>query len=68
MEKCQSILALFILLGVFAFIKSQFYVFMFNTGGWKMAAPNVFVSMLELALITVGICSAIQIVKKGKIK
>jgi len=46
-----------ILTGYFAFFKSQIYVYLFNTGNWKMAAPNLFVSILEYVGITAGIIS-----------
>ncbi len=48
---------LIVALGIFCFIKSELYVFMFNTGGWKMAAPNVVIGFLEYIAITAGVCA-----------
>jgi len=53
-----------ILAGCFAFWKSQIYIYIFNTGNWKMAAPNLFISILEYVGITAGVCSVYQIINK----
>lgn len=51
-----------ILAGCFAFFKSQIYIYLFNTGNWKMAAPNMFIAILEYVGITAGICSVTEII------
>lgn len=53
-----------ILAGCFAFWASQLYIYLFNTGNWKIAALNLFISILEYVGITAGIISGYQICMK----
>lgn len=50
------IYVLVILAGCFAFYKTQIYFYLFNTGNWKMAAPNIVLSYLEYVGITAAVC------------
>lgn len=45
-----------IALGVYCFKESQIYVYMFNTGGWKLAASSLTVAALQLLGISAGMC------------
>jgi len=56
------------LAGSYAFYKTQLYFYLFNIGNWKMAAPNMVISVLEYVGITAGIISVHQIISKGRSK
>lgn len=45
-----------IAVGVYSFVQSQLYVYMFVTGGWKMAAESVTAAVLQLLGISAGMC------------
>ena len=62
----NSIYAVIALLGIFAFYKSQIYVYLFNTGGWKMSAMYLVTGILEYAGITAGMCMMIHLFYKVK--
>ncbi|MCQ2090212.1 MAG: DUF4405 domain-containing protein [Fibrobacter sp.] len=47
---------LLIAAGVYGFIQSELYVYMFVTGGWKMAAESVTAAVLQLLGISAGMC------------
>ncbi|PWJ61920.1 MULTISPECIES: DUF4405 domain-containing protein [unclassified Fibrobacter] len=42
--------------GVYGFVQSQLYVYMFVTGGWKLAAESVSAAVLQLLGISAGMC------------
>lgn len=42
--------------GVYGFVQSQLYVYMFVTGGWKQAAESVVMAILQLLGISAGVC------------
>ena len=54
---------LIIFAGCFALWESQLYVYLFNTGNWKMAAPNLFVSYIEYIGITAAVSLIYHLVK-----
>jgi len=56
---------LLILAGSFAFYKTQLYYYLFNIGNWKMAAPNIVISVLEYVGITAGVCALVQFIKNA---
>lgn len=42
--------------GVYGFVQSELYVYMFVTGGWKLAAESVTAAVLQLLGISAGMC------------
>lgn len=46
--------------GIFCFVKTQIYIYMFNCSGWKISAPNLAAGFLEYIGITAGICSFVK--------
>ena len=47
---------LLIAAGIYSFVQSQLYVYMFVTGGWKLAAESVAAAVLQLLGISAGMC------------
>lgn len=47
---------LLIAAGVYGFVQSQLYVYMFVTGGWKLAAESISAAVLQLLGISAGMC------------
>ena len=58
------IYVLVILAGCFAFYKTQLYFYLFNTGNWKMVAPDIVISYVEYIGITAAVCGIYHLVKK----
>lgn len=42
--------------GVYGFVQSELYVYMFVTGGWKLAAESIVAAVLQLLGISAGMC------------
>ncbi len=42
--------------GVYGFVQSELYVYMFVTGGWKLAAESIVTAVLQLLGISAGMC------------
>lgn len=49
-------------LGSWAFMETQLWYFLFNTGNWKMAAYELWISFAEYAGITAAICGAYHLI------
>lgn len=52
-----AIYGLLIAAGVYGFVQSELYVYMFVTGGWKLAAESVIAAVLQLLGISAGMCA-----------
>ena len=59
-----KVYVLVILAGCFAFYKTQLYFYLFNTGNWKMATPDIVISYLEYTGITAAVCGIYHLGKK----
>lgn len=54
-----------IAVGIFSFWKIQLYVYLFNIGNWKMAAPNLPISCLAYTAITAAVCAGYHLMRSG---
>ncbi len=50
--------------GIFALYKAQLHFYLFNLSGWKLAAPNMFISVLEYLGITFSFIILAHWIKK----
>ncbi len=54
--------------GIHCFKESQLYVYMFVTGGWKLAASSTTAAVLQLLGISAGVCAVVRVVKNQPVQ